>query len=78
MMVKNQSFKVVLQREKAGGYSVYVPELPGCISQGETKEEALANIAEAIELYVDDLSPQELETLRGRIQITTAKVPIHA
>ena len=48
-------FKVMLEREAEGGYSVYVPVLPGCASQGETKEEALVNIKEAIECYLEGL-----------------------
>lgn len=44
---------VILQTQEEGGYSVSVPSLPGCISQGESKEEALANIKEAIELYLE-------------------------
>ena len=43
--------KVVLEKQEEGGYTVYVLSLPGCISQGETREEALKNIKEAIELY---------------------------
>jgi predicted RNase H-like HicB family nuclease len=46
-------FKVVLEEAEEGGYVVYVPSLPGCVSQGETKEEALENIKEAIEVYLD-------------------------
>ncbi|MBI2145373.1 type II toxin-antitoxin system HicB family antitoxin [Candidatus Woesearchaeota archaeon] len=45
--------KVVLEKQEEGGYTVYVPSLPGCISQGETREEALKNIKEAIELYLE-------------------------
>ena len=45
--------KVVLERSDEGGYTVYVPGLPGCISEGDTKEEALKNIREAIELYLE-------------------------
>jgi predicted RNase H-like HicB family nuclease len=45
--------KVILQESEDGGYTVYVPGLPGCISEGETKEEALQNIREAIELYLE-------------------------
>lgn len=45
--------KVVLEPQEEGGYTVYVPSLPGCISQGETHEEALDNIKEAIELYLE-------------------------
>lgn len=45
--------KVILEPSDEGGYTVYVPALPGCISEGETVEEALANIQEAIELYLE-------------------------
>lgn len=44
---------VVLEPSEEGGYTVYVPSLPGCISEGNTKEEAMANIKEAIELYLE-------------------------
>ncbi len=46
-------FKVVLEPSDEGGYVVYVPSLPGCLSEGETVEEALDNIREAIELYLE-------------------------
>jgi len=45
--------KIILEKQEEGGYTVHVPSLPGCISQGETKEEALKNIKEAIELYLE-------------------------
>ncbi|MGF1613002.1 MAG: type II toxin-antitoxin system HicB family antitoxin [Gammaproteobacteria bacterium] len=45
--------RVVLQPSEEGGYTVYVPSLPGCVSEGESREEALANIREAIELYLE-------------------------
>ncbi|MDP9187909.1 MAG: type II toxin-antitoxin system HicB family antitoxin, partial [Actinomycetota bacterium] len=48
-------FEVVLQPEEEGGFSVFVPRLPGCVSQGETKEEALAMIKEAIAGYLESL-----------------------
>jgi len=44
---------VILEPSEDGGFTVYVPALPGCISEGNTKEEALANIREAIELYLE-------------------------
>lgn len=49
------SFTVVLEPESDGGFSVYVPDLPGCASQGESHAEALANIREAIELHIEGL-----------------------
>jgi predicted RNase H-like HicB family nuclease len=45
--------KVLIQPEAIGGYSVSVPAMPGCVSQGETLEEALANIREAADLWAD-------------------------
>jgi len=45
--------KIILEEQEEGGFTVYVPSLAGCISQGETVEEALKNIKEAIELYLD-------------------------
>jgi predicted RNase H-like HicB family nuclease len=45
--------KVVLEPSDDGGYTVYVPSLSGCISEGSTRDEALANIAEAIRLYLE-------------------------
>ena len=57
--------KVVLEPSDEGGYTVLVPSLPGCISEGETIDEALSNIREAIDLYLepveDDLFISEAE-----------------
>jgi predicted RNase H-like HicB family nuclease len=52
--------KIILEPSDEGGFTAIVPSLPGCISDGDAKEEALSNIKEAIELYLesveDDLS----------------------
>ena len=59
-------FKVVLEPSDEGGFTIYIPSLPGCISEGDTVEDALKNIEEAAELYLetveDDwvLDPQTL------------------
>jgi len=66
-------FEIVLEKQKEG-YTVYVPKLPGCVSQGNTKKGAMDNIKEAIELYLEDLNKAELEELRHNIQIVKAKV----
>lgn len=47
--------KVVLEASEEGGYTVYVPSLPGCISEGDTMEESLHNIHEAIALYLEPI-----------------------
>jgi len=53
-------YRVVLEPQEEGGYTVYVPSLPGCASQGETNEEALANIKEAIEVYLESLRERRI------------------
>ncbi|NOZ64543.1 MAG: type II toxin-antitoxin system HicB family antitoxin [Caldiserica bacterium] len=50
--------KVILEPSEDGGFTVYVPSLPGCISEGETEEEALSNIREAIELYLESVEDE--------------------
>ena len=47
-------YTVILEQEADGGFVVHVPALPGCVSQGDTRDEALENIREAIELYIQD------------------------
>lgn len=46
---------LIIPDEDGNGYTIEVPSLPGCISQGDTLEEAQANIREAIELYIEVL-----------------------
>ncbi|HHD92340.1 MAG TPA: type II toxin-antitoxin system HicB family antitoxin [Candidatus Portnoybacteria bacterium] len=53
-------YSVIIHKSKYG-YDVHVPALPGCHSQGETKEEALNNIKDAIRVYLD----MEREDLKG-------------
>jgi predicted RNase H-like HicB family nuclease len=47
--------QVILEPSDEGGYTVYVPALPGCISEGDNIDEALENITEAIELYLEPI-----------------------
>ena len=47
------SYKIILEPAEEGGYTVYVPSLPGCISEGDTKEEAKRNIKEAIRGWIE-------------------------
>jgi predicted RNase H-like HicB family nuclease len=51
--------KVVLEPSEDGGFTVYVPSLPGCISEGNTREEALDNIQEAIDLYLEQVDDDQ-------------------
>lgn len=54
MKKKILNYNVIFQKEDEGGFSVWVPTLPGCASQGESFEEAMENIKEAITLFVED------------------------
>jgi predicted RNase H-like HicB family nuclease len=69
-------YTVVLQRENDGGYVATVPALPGCVSQGDTREEALKNIEEAMELYLEDVKaagePIPTEDGREYVEVTAA------
>jgi predicted RNase H-like HicB family nuclease len=62
---------VVIEKDEDGFYA-WCPELKGCQSQGNTLEEALANIKEAIELYLETLPPDERDVLLIREILTTA------
>ncbi len=52
--------KVILEPSEEGGYTAIVPSLPGCISEGDTKDEALKNIRGAIELYLEPVEDDQV------------------
>jgi len=52
--------KVILEPSEEGGYTAIIPSLPGCISEGETREEALKNIQEALELYLEPVEDDQI------------------
>lgn len=56
---KNMKFKVKLEPCEEGGYTIWVPALPGCFSQGETIDECMNNIREAIELYLESMEDED-------------------
>ena len=71
-------YRIVLEQDEEGFFVAQCPSLPGCISQGKTREEALKNIKEAIEGYIESLKkhndpiPQSIdeETVEVNAQIT--------
>ena len=65
--------KIVLEPQEEGGYTVFVPSLSGCISQGETVEECLKNIKEAIELYLET-DENELIVYKDNIKTETITI----
>jgi len=62
---KGLKFTVILHEEPEGGYSAQCIELPGAISQGENREQAIANIREAVEGYLEAF-PEELNQLKRK------------
>ena len=71
-----QSYLAVFAQEEDGGYSVSVPALPGCFSQGDTFEDAQKNIRAAIRLYVKDTRADEQRFLRSPRQEIVAPVTV--
>lgn len=61
--MKVLDYAVYLQKAEEGGYTVSAPALPGCTTQGETKEEALEMIKDAIEGYITSLQKHEEKVL---------------
>lgn len=70
------TYKVLLKPEPEGGFTVNVPALPGCITYGETLEEAKINAQEAIELYIESLKehgeeiPTDVDVLEYNLQLS--------
>ena len=65
-MKRVYEFDVAILEEETGGYIAFVPSLPGCHTQGESIDEVLKNIREAIELYLETLSDEEKEEFTGQ------------
>ncbi len=76
--MKQLTYRVLLNREPDGGYTVTVPTLPGCITYGETIDEAITMAKEAIELYIESLVvhnepvPDESNMLEYSLTLETA------
>jgi predicted RNase H-like HicB family nuclease len=62
------TLKVVLESSDEGGYTVYVPALPGCISEGDSVEDALSNIREAVELYLEPVEDDLVSTADAEVR----------
>ena len=75
-VAKVLKYTAVFEPEDVGGYSVTIPVLPGCVSQGENFEEALKNIKEAAELYLEDLKESEIPKEEKPIVVSPIQVTI--
>lgn len=76
--MKQLTYRILLNREPEGGYTVNVPSLPGCITYGETIDEAISMAREAIEIYIESLVehnepiPDEANTLEYSLTLTAS------
>ena len=71
--IKGMKFTVILREEPEGGYSAQCVELPGAISQGENRKQALVNVKEAIEGYLEAF-PEELDQLKRKRELVKITV----
>ena len=55
MKLTSRSYRVLIEQDEDGKFTATVPELPGCLSCGSTRDEALKNVKEAIETYLESL-----------------------
>lgn len=82
MKQKILNYTAVFQKEPEGGYTVFVPILPGCVSYGKDLEEAKKMIKEAIELYLESLKahkeeiPTEEDVFYSQINIDSSNLKI--
>lgn len=56
-------FDVIIMEDESDGYLAFVPALPGCHTQGDTLQELMENVKEAIELYLETLPEEEKKEL---------------
>ncbi|MBU2100644.1 type II toxin-antitoxin system HicB family antitoxin [Candidatus Micrarchaeota archaeon] len=69
---------IVFEKQKEGGYTVYVPALKGCISEGETKRDALKNIKEAISLYLEEAEKDKVKEFFNSVSVEKTEVKVNA
>ncbi len=74
--MKTYFYKTIIEPAEEGGYTAYVPKLPGCVSEGETYEETLANIREALTLYLEVAKERNQEILEDNTHIAEMAVTI--
>lgn len=74
--MKDYNYKVVIEPQEEGGFTAYVPALPGCVTEGETYEETVANIKEALELYLESLRDRNQTIKSDEIRVEELHVSL--
>lgn len=67
-------YPIVLEKEEDGRYSVYAPDLPGCVSWGETRELAVEHIREAIELWIESAVADGVDIPKPRSSMDVVRI----
>lgn len=74
--MKEYNYTIILEKEETGGYHAFCPSLPGCHTQGDTYEEAVENIKDAVKLYIESLEAHGEEIIAEDITIKPLKVAV--
>ena len=76
MKQKVLKYDVVFEEQQEGGYTAIVPSLPGCVSEGDTFEETKINVADAIELYLEDMEAdgEEIPVNKGSVFVGQVEI----
>ena len=72
----DRTFTIILDQNEGGGYTVTVPILPGCVTQGDTREEALEHAQEAIKGFLEALKLEGLPIPQGDVEIAVVTVQL--
>ncbi|HEX9861450.1 MAG TPA: type II toxin-antitoxin system HicB family antitoxin [Nitrospirota bacterium] len=75
--MENYRYTVIIEPDEEGGYSASCPALEGCVSQGDTYDEALENIREAIAAYIESLKKHN-EPIPGDVDVKVQSVQVAA
>jgi predicted RNase H-like HicB family nuclease len=74
--MKTYFYKTIIESAEEGGFTAYVPKLSGCVSDGETYEETMSNIREALALYLETAKERNQEILEDDTHIAEMAVTI--
>ncbi|HEY4715892.1 MAG TPA: type II toxin-antitoxin system HicB family antitoxin [bacterium] len=76
LKTKEYNYTIILEREEDGGYHAFCPALPGCHTQGDTYDETMENIKDAVKLYIESLKSHGEPIPEEDITIKPLKVAI--
>ncbi|MFZ3064410.1 MAG: type II toxin-antitoxin system HicB family antitoxin [Nitrospirota bacterium] len=74
--MEEYKYTIILEREDEGGYHAFCPALPGCHTQGDTYDETLENIKDAVKLYIESLKAHQEPIPDEDITIKPLKVAV--